>query len=222
MFAMTKTLAVGGHSRNTGKTSLVVDIIRATREFNWTAVKITQYGHGICAAHAHPCDCAPSDHGFALDQETRSDTGTDSSRFLAAGARRSFWLRTQQGRLAEALPRVREALDYSGHLILESNSILRFLRPDCYMVVLEPGNADFKESLRTHISRADALVLRSDWKNREETLAEWGVPPRLLEGKVCFLHPLETPLPAELMALIRQRMLYGKVEREEPFPHLSS
>ena len=36
-------VVVGGHTRNIGKTSVVAGLISALREFNWTALKITQY-----------------------------------------------------------------------------------------------------------------------------------------------------------------------------------
>jgi len=42
-------VVVGGHSRNIGKTSLVAGLIRKLRSHNWTAVKITLYGNGVCA-----------------------------------------------------------------------------------------------------------------------------------------------------------------------------
>ena len=40
-------IVIGGHSRNVGKTSVVAGLIAATPQLNWTAFKITQYGHGI-------------------------------------------------------------------------------------------------------------------------------------------------------------------------------
>ena len=58
-------------------------------------------------------------------------SGTDSSRYLAAGAERSFWVRTRQGQLSEAMPRVRALLADSGNAIVESNSVLRFLQAGC-------------------------------------------------------------------------------------------
>src|ERR1700733_7574172 len=104
-------IVVGGHTRSIGKTQLVCDIISALPEANWIAGKITQYGHGVCAQNGHDCDCAPDEHVCAISWELDATTGTDSSRFLAAGAHRSFWLRTKQGFLAEGMPLLREALD---------------------------------------------------------------------------------------------------------------
>src|SRR3954470_7194979 len=61
-------VVVGGHSRNIGKTSVVAGLIRKLRDRKWTAVKITQYGHGVCANEGKACDCAPTEpeHPFAL------------------------------------------------------------------------------------------------------------------------------------------------------------
>src|SRR5580700_4154802 len=137
-------IVIGGHSRSVGKTSVVSGLIAALTEFDWTAVKITQYGHGICSANGQVCDCATGDHSWAVTQEKDSAGDSDTSRYLAAGAVRSWWVRTEQGRLAEAMPRVRELSTTSKNVILESNSVLKFLRPDLYLTVLDPSTADFK------------------------------------------------------------------------------
>ena len=108
--ALWRLIVVGGHTRSIGKTQLVCDVIRAFPRVGWIAGKITQYGHGVCARNGENCDCAPEEHVCALDWETQSDTGTDSARFLQAGAQRSFWLRTKQGYLAQGLPLLRKTL----------------------------------------------------------------------------------------------------------------
>jgi hypothetical protein len=138
-------VTVGGHSRNIGKTSVVAGLIRALPEFRWTAVKITRHEHGK--------------DDYIVTEETDPSGPGDSSRYLAAGAERSFWLRAAAGRLGHALPALREILRGSGHAILESNSILEFVRPDLYLVVLDFSVPDFKESTRCYLDRAGAFVL---------------------------------------------------------------
>jgi hypothetical protein len=61
--------------------------------------------------------------------------------------------------LAEAMPRIRQELAASENAILESNSILEFLKPDLYLVVVDPEIADWKDSARRFLSRADAVLL---------------------------------------------------------------
>ena len=152
---------IGGHTRNVGKTSVVAGLIAALRDLHWTALKITQYGHGVCSANGEACDCATADHSWAVTEERDRSGESDTSRFLVAGADHSWWVRTQQGRLAEAMPRVRQILASTENVIIESNSILRFLKPDLYLTVLDPATADFKSSAQEFLDRADAVLLHS-------------------------------------------------------------
>jgi hypothetical protein len=152
-------IVVGGHSRSVGKTSVVAGLISALPDFEWTAVKITQYGHGICSADGAACDCATGDHSWAISEERDRSGDSDTSRFLLAGATRVYWTRTEQGRLAEAMPTLRKRLEGSRNVIIESNSVLKFLRPDLYVTVLDPATEDFKNSAREFLDRADAVVL---------------------------------------------------------------
>jgi len=152
-------VVVGGHSRSVGKTSVVAGLISALREYDWTAVKITQYGHGVCSANGAPCDCATGDHTWAITEEKDRGGESDTSRFLAAGAARALWVRTEQGKLAEAMPALRQRLERSRNVIFESNSVLKFMRPDLYLTVLDPDTEDFKNSAREFLDRAGAVIL---------------------------------------------------------------
>lgn len=157
-------VVIGGHSRSVGKTSVVAGLISALRQHEWTAAKITQYGHGVCSANGEACDCETGDHSWAITEERDRSGESDTSRFLVAGAAKVFWVRTEQGRLAEAMPTFRKRLEGARNVIIESNSILKFVRPDLYLTVLDPSTADFKNSAREFLDRADALILhdRSD------------------------------------------------------------
>jgi len=154
-------IVIGGHSRSVGKTSVVAGLIAALPEFHWTAFKITQYGHGICSANGEACDCATGDHSWAITEEKNRNGDSDTSRFLAAGAARVWWVRTEQGRLAEAMPVFREKLKNAENVILESNSVLKFLRPDVYLTVLDPSTPDFKNSAREFLDRATGVILHT-------------------------------------------------------------
>lgn len=197
------TIVVGGHTRNIGKTQLVVEIIRAFPEAAWTAVKITQFGHGVCSVNGEHCGCAADEHTVALDEETDRTGRTDTSRFLAAGARRSLWLRTKQGRLAEGLPALRDALAGATHVILESNSVLRFSVPDLYLAVLDFSREDFKASAREFLDRADAYVVVSP-TGAEPAWDKVSLKP--LTEKPVFPAAPGAPCPPALLDFIRGRV----------------
>ncbi len=155
-----KLVVVGGQSRSVGKTSLACSLIRATPEYDWTAVKIAQFGHGICSADGKPCDCAVDDpeHPFALTVERDREGRSDTSRLLAAGASEALWLRVAQGRLADAMPLLRERLVGREYVLIESNSVVDYLEPDVYVSVVDDRVADFKPSARRLLDRADAIA----------------------------------------------------------------
>ncbi|MFB3828060.1 MAG: hypothetical protein ACE15B_14920 [Bryobacteraceae bacterium] len=152
-------VVVGGHSRKIGKTSVAEGIIRRLPARNWTAVKITQSGHGICGHDGRRGEWRPSPgRPYALSEEREPGEG-DSARFLRAGARRAFWLRTEAGQLAAALPALRRILADSENALLESNSVMEYLRPDVYLMVLDFGSEDFKPSALRFMDRAGAFVI---------------------------------------------------------------
>lgn len=174
-------VVVGGHTRNIGKTSVVCGVIRALPDWNWTAVKITQYGDSICSRDGEACHCSNPKHPIAISEENGSSPCTDSGRFLASGAFRAFWVRTPAGALNEAMPKIRRLLAESDNTIIESNSILRFLKPDLYAMVLDGSVGDFKPSSLRYLDRADLLVITS------ATPLVWRkVPSSLLRNKRCF------------------------------------
>jgi len=178
-------VAVGGHSRNIGKTSVVAGLIRAVPEGGWTAVKITQFGHGVCSSEGEICQCQPAtlEHPYALSEEVDPSGQGDTCRFLSAGSRRSYWLRTAAGQLGHALPALNSILQSSQNVIVESNSILQFFKPHLYLVVLDFAVEDFKLTSLEYLDRADALVVIE----RGEKQPHWsGVARRLWESKPQF------------------------------------
>lgn len=205
-------VVVGGHTRNIGKTSVVAGLIRALPEMQWTAFKITQFGHGVCSANGEACDCETADHTIAISEERDPATGTDSARYLEAGAVRSFWVRTRQGQLAEAMPRLRKEFERThanlGNVIMESNSILRFLRPDVFLSVLDPATADFKPSALRYLDRADAVLFPGE----ELGSPEWsGVSLKLIERIPRFkMHPPEY-VTGEISSFVAEKLAVAHV-----------
>jgi hypothetical protein len=194
-------VVVGGQTRNIGKTSVVAGLIARLPELRWSAFKITQFGHGFCTADGKPCQCQTQDACVSVSIERDPASGTDTSRFLAAGAARSIWVRTRVGALSDAMPRVSQELAQSENAILESNSILDFLQPDLYLTVLDPSVSDFKESARRFLDRSDAILLASDIASdgRSSDLSA-------MSDKPCF--PIEPPsyVSDNLVEFVRARL----------------
>jgi len=197
-------IVVGGHSRNIGKTSVVAGLICAFPDRNWTAMKITQFGHGVCSAAGEPCGCAVEpEHPCAITEERDVRTGTDTARFLAAGALRSFWVRTPVGQLGNAVPHIRKIIQSGENTVAESNSLLQFFKPDLYLVVLDFNTADFKDSSLRYLDRADALIVVGG----QATEPTWnGVSRRLWQAKPRFFVRPPQYITTEIAAFVRGRL----------------
>ena len=141
------TIVVGGHSRKVGKTSVTGSLIRALPGYSWTALKISSHLHSGAAG-----ECCVIREEFSREGET------DSSRFLSAGAARSFWVQFREGHADEAAERLSPLLQSSPFLIIESNCILRYLEPDFCLFVLSYDVGEFKQSARETLARAHAVV----------------------------------------------------------------
>lgn len=158
-------VVVGGHSRNVGKTSVIAGLIAALPAYNWTAFKITHFGH---AGHARGDVPIHGDEAaWRITQETDRSGKGDTCRYLAAGAKAAVLVETAEDRLQQAMPALQRKFAEAEDVIIESNSILEFIHPDIYVTVLDPATEDFKASARKYLERADAIVLH------EGDIARW-------------------------------------------------
>jgi len=140
-------IVVGGSSKGAGKTALICGLLAALPEFAWAAVKITTHAHG----KPEP-----------VWEETESGQGTDTARFLAAGARRAF-LVTAGGRdLPLQLRHLSAKLEPGAHILFESNRILAHLEPDLCLALQADPSIQRKPSLRTLSLKMDAQVMLAD------------------------------------------------------------
>ena len=204
-------VVMGGHSRNVGKTSVVAGLIAALPQFSWRAIKITQFGHGVCSVTSEPCDCAlnETEHAWSVDEEHSSAGDTDTSRLKAAGAKHVYWVRTKQGQLALAMPRVREILGEARNVIIESNSVMKFVRPDLYLPVLDFATEDFKDSAREFLDRADAIIL-----HESDADPRWAnISLRLIADKPVFRIAPPQYVTAEIAEFVRRKIAAAVSQR---------
>lgn len=201
-------VVVGGQCRNVGKTALVCEILRAFAECEWTAVKITQCKENECPVNGLNCGCPGDEHRFAISEEQDRSGRGDSSRFLAAGAARSLWVRVKPGQLVAAWLELRRKLAAATQVIVESNSVLEFAEPDLYLIVLDPAKSDFKASARAQLGRADAFVFRTADGSRRDSFAAVG---SLLANKPTFVPRRGGSASPELLDLVRTRVFASRV-----------
>ncbi len=167
-------VAVSGLSSNTGKTTLVCELLK--RLPGWEAIKLTRGHYRSCGKD--PSGCCVSDllrdeplirSGRAANYETGKDTG----RFWDAGARNVHWVivnedQVEQG-ISEALSRV-EAVG----VIVEGNSFLEYIEPDHAIICARAGENRLKSSARRTLEKTGMLYLSTlDDCDRETAIARF-------------------------------------------------
>ena len=187
-------IAVSGHSRKVGKTSIAEGVIAALPEYAWTALKVSLHRHSEYPAK-----------DYTVVEETCRDGGNDTSRFLKAGACRAFRVQAA-GRIDAAIPAVRAIINDAPYVIIEGNSILDFIAADFSILVINRAAAEFKESARVILTRADAFVLIRESTDSSKP-AEW---ENLLESVPKKIRRFETNdpkiFPPALTGLLRSRI----------------
>ena len=89
-------LMVGAAGRNAGKTAFACSVVsRFARGCPVVAVKATSIGPGGEGSDHFP----PLDGDYSIVEERDPAGGKDTSRLLAAGAERVYWLRALEGHL---------------------------------------------------------------------------------------------------------------------------
>ncbi|MGD0099236.1 MAG: hypothetical protein ABSC60_02700 [Acidobacteriota bacterium] len=187
------TLVVGGHSRKVGKTSITAGLIKAFPEYSWTAAKISSHWHMD----------SPTGEICVIHEERNREGESDSSRYLAAGAARSFWIRVKEERTEDAVQQFLPILKSSPFLIIESNCVLQYIQPDLFIVVLRNDVEDFKNSARETLGRANAVVL----VNRHSSPPTWkSFVEEKTSGILLFTTPDPALLPPGLIDLVRSKI----------------
>lgn len=186
-----RIIVIGGQCRKVGKTALAVDVIRAFPECDWLAIKITQH---------HSLDDDPA--GYRFRAETDRSGHSDSSRFLAAGAARSFLLEASRAHLEEAMTELRTLVNGTENVIIESNVVLDYVPADLAILILDPRRPDFKGSARRLLGLADGFVLRAPL-----FAMGWpGVDKRTICAKACFLQPIRGRMPIRLRRRVQRAL----------------
>jgi hypothetical protein len=98
---------------------------------------------------------------------------------------------------------LRHRLEGARNVIMESNSVLKFLRPDLYLTVLDPSTADFKTSAREFLDRANAMIL-----HESPAAAAWqAVSLKPLAERPMFRITPPTYITPEIVHFVRSNLV---------------
>jgi len=129
-------LLIAGTGRNSGKTMLacsIIDKFSGTRTI--VAIKISPHRHNI---EPNGEVLFRNDH-ICILEETELGTGKDSSRMLAAGAKRSFFISATEDNLVKAIQQTIKLVSVDAFMICESGGLRKWVEPDLFLMVSRNG-----------------------------------------------------------------------------------
>jgi len=152
-------VAVSGLSSNTGKTTLMCDLLE--RLPGWEAIKLTRGHYRSCGKD--PLGCCVSDlirdePLIRSGREENYEAGKDTGRFWDAGAANVHWVIAGEEQVEDGIKQALSRVQSAG-VIVEGNSFLDFIEADFAIMCARSGENRMKTSARRTLAKADAIYL---------------------------------------------------------------
>ncbi len=179
-------ISVTGARSGIGKTTVCTILLKEFREFG--AVKFTK---------------TLGTTSLTDDPGILGEKGKDTSRLLAAGARRVVWIRSSYNDLAHVLDKAMEKMQCLRGIVVEGNSPVDFLNPD--LIIFTIGSDGKIKPSAVNVSRkADIVIVNAPGKPGKPSFLSGKVHPK---SKVFWIDFVEnTGETDEFISLVRKRV----------------
>lgn len=152
-------IAISGLSSNTGKTTLMCDLLE--RLPGWEAIKLTRGHYRSCGKD--PLGCCVSDlirdePLIRSGREENYEAGKDTGRYWDAGAANVHWVIAGEDQVEDGISQALSRVQSAGVLV-EGNSFLDYITADYAIMCARAGENKLKTSARRTLEKADALYL---------------------------------------------------------------
>jgi molybdopterin-guanine dinucleotide biosynthesis protein len=170
-------VAVSGLSSNTGKTTLVCELLK--RLPGWEAIKLTRGHYRSCGKD--PLGCCVSDllrdePLIRSGREENYEAGKDTGRFWDAGAVNVHWVIVGEDQVEDGIKEALSRVKTEG-VVVEGNSFLDYVNADISIICARAGQNRMKASARRTLEKSDALYLStiddSDGATARSRFAQW-------------------------------------------------
>jgi len=152
-------VAVSGLSSNTGKTTLMCELLR--RLPGWEAIKLTRGHYRSCGKDPQGCcvsDLLRDEPLIRSGREANYEAGKDTGRFWDAGAANVHWVIVGEDQVEQGIKQALARVNVAGVLV-EGNSLLDYVPADFALMCARAGANKLKTLARRMLERADALYL---------------------------------------------------------------
>ncbi len=152
-------VAVSGLSSNTGKTTLVCNLLR--RLAGWEAIKLTRGHYRSCGRDPQGCcvsDLLRDEPLIRSGREGNYEAGKDTGRFWDAGAAKVHWVIVGEDQVEDGIKQALSRVKAVG-VVIEGNSFLDYVAADFAIMCARAGENKVKTSARRTLEKANAFYL---------------------------------------------------------------
>jgi hypothetical protein len=158
-------LLIGSTARKAGKTTLACKIIEKFDNKKIIAIKIASIGK---TDNKHRKELDTHQKGFFVTEETLREANKDTSRMLAAGAKKVFLIYAKSEVLKNAIEYFLGKMPKKIFFICESNSLRKATKPALFIMV--EGKGRIKPSASKVLKYADIKICKSEFNNLLQNL----------------------------------------------------
>ena len=161
-----RIITVSGAHSNVGKTRVAEMLLKELK--GWSGLKVTVLHNGPCptSRDCGACNEIGSEFSIVSDKNIIEEKGKDTQRLKAQGAKEVLWLKAKPEGLREGLKKAiakfsaKGGSSYGGKgprgIIIESNSALKYLKPD--LAIFVKGHRREKNSAQLAFKKADLVI----------------------------------------------------------------
>lgn len=151
-------ITVSGAQSGVGKTKMAAALLNLLK--GWSGLKVTvTHRQGQCPVHkeCHTCDEVVTGFSIISDRKIIETRGKDTARLVSAGAEKVLWLKSKPEALKNGLNKAMALFKKSKGLIVESNSALKYLKPDLAILVRNKDSV-LKPSVKEIVNKIDLII----------------------------------------------------------------
>ena len=178
-----RLIAVGGQTKDIGKTTLICNIIATFPQFAWTAIKFSTHAHAPVNT-----ELVFESQGVSIRRQSRAGEDSDTARFLKAGAQHALFVQSKTANQRTACEILLKQLSSTSHVIVESTQAAEFLKPDLFLMLVG-STAAVKESYQKAMERADAFIREGNEEGYRSDIEKIASGSRIFEARRDMLDP---------------------------------
>jgi hypothetical protein len=175
---LSNLLLIAGTGTKSGKTTLACRIIEQFKHLNITAIKISPHFHETTPG----LKTIYEETGYAIYEETKTDSTKDTSRMLHAGASTVYFAKVLDDRLLFVFNKIKDLIPEGVPIVCESPALRNFVEPGVFIIISS-------ETTRSHKDISKFLALPHLKFELEKLPEVSSIPIGFENGRWMYLPP---------------------------------